>query len=233
MMEAVRAAPKQRPLVVELVGAWGAGKSSLVKSLAFRDRSVWAAPPVWALPKPLLFISGLQVLATVISVFRSGRRMLWKESRQLMRLRALYHHLELLRRKDSRVVVVEDGPALLLSWLRAAARRSATNGGMPTWWSSVVKRWAKTVDIVVFLDAPDRVLAQRVLARSQANPFKDRPEAELSEVLESSRGAYVHVLSDLQAYPGPTVLAFRTDQQSIAQITDELLVTIASERNGG
>jgi hypothetical protein len=187
---------------------------------------------VWSLPKPLLVIGGLQGLATVVNLFRSGRRMLWKESRQLMRLRALYHHLELLRRKQSRVVVVEDGPALILSWLRAAAGRSATNGDMPAWWISVVKRWAQTVDIVVFLDAADRVLTQRVLARPQANPFKDRPETELSEVLERSRGAYVSVLSDLQAHDGPPVLEFRTDQRSVAEITDELLVAFASERNG-
>lgn len=232
MMEDVRGASKPRPLVVELVGVWGAGKSSLVRSLAGRDSSVRAAPPVWSLPKVLLAIGGLQVLVTVAGLFRSGRRMPWKESRQLMRLRALYHHLELMRRNGSRVVVVEDGPALILSWLRAAAHRSATNGGMPSWWGSVVRRWAKTVDLVVFLDAPDGVLAERVLARPQANPFKDRPEAELSEALERSRGAYVSVLSDLEAHHGPPVLAFRTDHRSVAEITDELLVTFASERNG-
>ena len=232
MREVVREASKPRPLVVELVGVWGAGKSSLVRSLAFRDGSVRAAPPVWSLPKALLFIGGLHVLATALGLLRSGRRMLWKESRQLMRLRALYHHLDLLRRQEGRVVVVEDGPALILSWLRAAARRSATNGGMPAWWSSVVKRWARTVDIVVFLDAPDRVLTERVLARPQANPFKERPETELSQVLESSRGAYISVLSDLRAHEGPPVLAFRTDQRSVAEITDELLVTFASKRNG-
>jgi hypothetical protein len=228
----VSVASKPRPLVVELVGVWGAGKSSLVKSLAFRDRSVRAAPPVWSLPKPLLVIGGLQVIATILGLFRTGQRMLWTESRQLMRLRALYHHLDLLRRKGSRVVVVEDGPALILSWLRSAAGRSATNGDMPAWWTSVVKRWAETVDVVVFLDAPEGVLAQRVLARPQANPFKGRPAAELSEFLERSRGAYVSVLSELRAHDGPPVLEFRTDQRSVAEITDELLVTLASDRNG-
>lgn len=231
-MSITQKAVKQRPIVVELVGAWGAGKSSLVKALAGRDQSVRAAPPVWALPRRLLAIGGLQVLGTVLSLLRTGPRMPWKETRQLMRLRALYHHLELLRRNDCRVVVVEDGPALILSWLRAAAHRSSANGNTPRWWRSVVQRWAETVDIVVFLDAPQRVLTQRVLARAQDNPFKDRPESELSAELERSRGSYVHVISDLRTHAGPTLLSFRTDQRSIDDITDELLVTFASDRNG-
>ena len=222
---------KPRPLVVELVGVWGSGKSSLAKSLATRDGSVRAAPPVWALPKRLLAIGGLQVLGAVLSLLRRGRGIPWKETRQLMRLRALYHHLEILRRDDCRVVVVEDGPALILSWLRGAAHGATVGGDMPRWWSSVVKRWSETVDIVVFLDAPQRVLTQRVLARAQANPFKGRLEDELSAELERARGAYVHVISDLQAYEAPTFLSFRTDQRSVDDIADELLATFESERD--
>ena len=233
MIANVRRPPKPRPLVVELVGVWGAGKSSLVKSLAVRDQSVRAAPPVWSLPKTLLAIGGLQVLATAARAFRGGRRMGWKESRQLMRLRALYHNLERLRRKEGRIVVVEDGPALILSWLREAARRPANGGGgMAPWWSTVVRRWARSVDIVVFLDAPEPVLVQRVLARAQDNPFKDRPETELTQVLERSREDYVLVLSELRGLRGPTMLAFRTDQQSVAEITDVLLATFAKQQNG-
>jgi shikimate kinase len=232
MIVAAAAAQKERPLVVELVGVWGAGKSSLVRSLVHRDGSVRAAPPVWSLPKPLLAIGGLQMLAALIRILSTGGRLDWRESRQLMRLRALYHNLELLRRKGSRVVVVEDGPALILSWLRAAARRSASNGDMAPWWNSVVRRWAKTVDVVVFLDAPDSVLTKRVLTRPQSNPFKDRPETELAEALERARTAYGDVLSDLGAVEGPPVLAFRTDQQSVAEITEQLLLTLAKQRNG-
>ena len=230
MIASVGRTAKPRPLVVELVGVWGAGTSSLVKSLVVRDESVRAAPPVWSLPRTLLAIGGLQVLATAARALPGGRRMGWKESRQLVRLRALYHHLELLR-QEGRIVVVEDGPALILSWLRAAARRPANEDVAP-WWSTVVRRWARSVDIVVFLDAPEHVLAERVLAREQDNPFKDRPETELTEVLERSREEYVRVLSELRGLRGPTMLAFRTDQQSVAEITDELLAAFAKQQNG-
>jgi shikimate kinase len=232
MKDGVGAAGRPRPLVVELVGAWGAGKSSLVRSLVRRDESVRAAPPVWSLPKPLLALGGLQTSAILIRALGGGGRLHWHESRQLVRLRALCHNLELLRKKGNQVVVVEDGPALILSWLRAAAHRSATNGGMAPWWNSAVRRWAKTVDVVVFLDAPDRVLSQRVLARPQSNPFKDRPETELAEVLERSRAAYGEVLSDLGALDGPPVLPFRTDEQSVAEITEQVLLTLQRRRNG-
>ena len=222
---------KQRPLIVELVGVWGAGKSSLVRSLVSRDEAVHAAPPVWSLPKALLALGGVEVFATVAGAAGQGSRLTWKEGRQLVRLRALYHHLELLRRTGAETVVVEDGPALILSWLRAAADRSNPRRGAPSWWSDAVRRWAKTVDIVVFLDAPDSVVTRRVLARAQDNPFKSRPESELTETLTRSRDAYRRILAELPA-AGPPVLSFRTDRHSIAKITDELFVTLERERDG-
>src|SRR5436853_5761785 len=50
-----------RPLVVELVGPAGAGKSELLKSLAGRDPSVPVDMHVWTLPGQLLVLSALHV----------------------------------------------------------------------------------------------------------------------------------------------------------------------------
>jgi shikimate kinase len=218
------------PLVVELVGAWGAGKSSLVAALTRRDDTVRAAPPVWVLPKRLLALGALQTIATAVHSIARGWRLEWKDARRLVRLRALCHHLKILRAGGG-IVVVEDGPALILAWLREAAGRSDERGVAP-WWRSAIERWVKTVDVVVFLDASEAVLARRVLARTQDNPFKDRPEAELSETLKRSREAYERVLADLPAFRGPTVLPFRTDRTSIARITDELMVALEREPDG-
>jgi hypothetical protein len=221
---------ESRTLVVELVGPWGAGKSSLVRSLAARDAAVRAALPVWSLSAPLLLRSGVESLGTVLRLSRTTGRFPWKESRQLTRLGALYRQLDTLRSQGGRAVVVEDGPALLLNWLRPVAHADpGTDGAPPSWWTRAVARWARTVDIVVQLDASHRVLAERVRLRAQANPFKER--AELNSILQKAREDYRHVLGDLGDH-GPTILSYRTDKMSIARITDDLLRVIARGHDG-
>ena len=224
-------AVEPRPLVVELVGPWGAGKSSIVRALAARDASVRPVLPVWSLSAPLLLFGGVQSLGTVVRLTRTMGRFPWKETRQLTRLAALFQQLETLRSQGGRAVVVEDGPALILNWLRPAGHADPAGGGAPSaWWKSAVAKWAKTVDIVVLLDAPHRVLAERVRLRAQANPFKDRQE--LTGILRKAREDYARVLGDLVDQPGPTVLSFRTDRQAITRITDDVLAAIDRGRGG-
>ncbi len=214
---------KQRPFVVELLGPAGAGKSTLLRCLAGRDRSIRVDLGVWTLPRPLLFLGAVQRLTTILGLFRAARSFVWEEGKFVIKLRALYHQLQLLRFTGCRAVVFDEGPVFALSWLCADAHHAATNGGLASWWPKAVTRWARAVDMVVFLDAPNPVLAQRIRARSHSHPVKDKSDAEIAEYLERHRVAYARVLSDLQGQDGLTVLSFHTDQQATAQIADRLL----------
>lgn len=217
--------------MVELVGPWGAGKTTLVSALNRRNPSVRPAPCVWTLPVRLLLIGAMQDLWTIVRLSGAARRIVWKEARQLMRLGASYEDLRRQRHRGGRAVVIDEGPAVMLGWLREVAYESG-NGAPPFWWRRAIKRWATTVDIVVFLDAPDPLLARRIRARAQKHPLKDRPDTELAEVLGKYRSTYIDVLRDLRVHGGPTMLAFRTDEVSIEDITDELLKLIENGVNG-
>jgi shikimate kinase len=220
---------KQRVLVVEVIGAWGAGKSTLVASLAGQLQSVHLAQNIWGLPRPLLFMSGLRLLTTILGLFRAARCMLWKEGKLLIRLRAMYHQLQLQRSNGSRVVVLDEGPVLALSSLHA--HQTAPDNALASWWPGALKQWAKALDIVIFLDAADPILALRIRMRSQGHPLKGKPDAEIFGSLQHRRAAYIRVLSDLRAHRGPTVLSYRTDHQSIAQITEQVLEELQKERD--
>jgi thymidylate kinase len=217
---------KGRALVIELVGPWGAGKSALFHSLLRHDRTAKDAPCVWTLPTPLLIMGGVQMMTNILSLFRTTGRIKWKEGRQLARLRALYQQLTWERRKGARVIIVDEGAAVILSWLRKSAHQAANRLNPAPWWPRIVRQWAKAVDIVVFLDASDPILAERIRRREQRHPLKDSPDGELSRSLGSIRAEYENVLSDLATHPGPTVLAFRTDQTSIASITEQVFAAV-------
>lgn len=220
---------KQPAVVVEVVGPNGAGKTSLVRSLASRGDSVHLGHEIWELPKPLLLLSGLPLLPAILGLFRAAGRVLWEEGKHLIRLQALHHVLGRNRSNGHRVLLLEEGPVFGLTWFHAFAHRSVTNGGLTSWWPRTLRRWARTVDIVVFLDAPDSVLARRIRTRTQSHPFKDKSDAEIFAFLQRHRAAYRRVVDDLVAHDGPTVLWFRTDEQSTDEITQQVLE--ASERN--
>jgi thymidylate kinase len=93
-----------------------------------------------------------------------------------------------------------------------------------------VRQWAKSVDIVVFLDASDPILTERIRTREQRHPLKESPD-ELSKSLGRIRAEYESVLADLATHPEPTVLAFRTDETSIANITEQVLAAVSRRQH--
>jgi O-antigen/teichoic acid export membrane protein/thymidylate kinase len=221
---------KQPAVVVEVVGPHGAGKTSLVRSLADRGDDVHLAHEIWALPKAVLFLNGLPLLPTILGLFRAAGRVLWEEGKHLIRLQALYQVLQRNRSNGHRLVLLEEGPVFGLTWFHVFAHRSVTNGGLTSWWPRALTRWARTLDIVVFLDAPDPVLARRIRTRAQSHPLKDKSDAEMFDFLQRHRAAYRRVVDDLRAHDGPTVLWFRTDEQSTDEIAQHVLEASETSR---
>lgn len=231
-MGSALSAVRGRPLVVELVGPWGAGKGTLLATIGSRDRFIRVDLDVWSLPRRLLLLGGLQSCPTILGLWRAARRLLWREGKLLIKLQAMSHQLERQRFERYRVAVLDEGPVLALSWLHAFAHPSATNGGLADWWPGALRYWAQAVDIVVLLDAPDAVLTQRIRERPRYHPLQSKPDGEVFEALGRYRTACNRVVSDLRAHGGPTVLPFRTDRQSSAEIADQLFAAFESARYG-
>jgi colanic acid/amylovoran biosynthesis glycosyltransferase len=223
--------PRRRPLVVELLGPGGAGKSTLLACLAAQDRSLRVDMGVWTLPRSLLMVGAIQRLSTILRLCGAARAVLWDESKYLIKLRALDHQLRLQRVTRHPVVVLDEGPVFALSWLHADGHRSATNGGLASWWPDAFGQWADAVDLVIYLDAPNSVLTQRIRGRARGHPFKARPDAEIFAFLERYRSAHGRVLAELRARHGPAVISYRTDRQAIPDIAAEVLAVFARERD--
>jgi len=89
----------------------------------------------------------------------------------------------------------------------------------------VLDQWARTLDMIIWLDAPDSVLMERINNRAQRHHVKAKSEQEAFQFLARYRSSYEQVLVKLTANGRPRLLQFDTNQVSIEQITDRLLVT--------
>ena len=205
------------PLVAEIVGPAGSGKSTLAGALGRRDGRVRAGLGVWGLPAPLLLSTALLSLPQLLGMWRRRGAFGWGEAGLVVRLNALGR---LLRRESShpdRFLVLDEGTVFALAKLRAFG---GDGGGQ---WSRLAERWADSLDAVVWLDAPDEVLARRIRGRDKPHRMKGCSDEEISAFLARYRDAYERVISELCARRRLKVIRVSTDTGTPQQIADEVL----------
>ena len=220
---------KRRPLVVELVGPAGAGKSALSRVLSQRDKTVRAGLSVWRLSWLFLVINTFLLLPTLLRLYRKYRWFLGGEIKQIVRLRTLY---QLLRRETSRncrAVILEEGPVFALSWLQVFAHESLRSPDFEKWRRAVLSQWARIVDVIIWLDTTDPILAHRIRIRGQWHPVKDKPDQTIYEFLEGYRACFAQVISQFTAEGGLKTIKFDTHLGSVDQIADEVLAILEGE----
>jgi hypothetical protein len=221
------------PRIVEIVGPAGTGKTELSRVLGRRSkRIVIGAPPdvrsVVALP---FFIrNGLLLMPTILRLYQNNSR--WPTRREIawmIELRGWHRVLGQGVSNEGAVIVLDQGPVFLLSWLYEFGPESLKSQRSEKWWDSMIKQWAATLDMVIWLDAPNTVLVERINARNKAHRVKGRSEQETYRFLARWRTSFEQIVAKLTANCGLRVLRFDTEQESLDQIVDKVLATFGLE----
>src|SRR5437867_4944324 len=119
-----------RPLIVELVGPAGVGKSALAERLRARPDVVRAS--VWNLPWVLLLESAVRSLPLLLRLCVVTRALPREELKQIVRLNAL--RLFVGRRVGrAAVVVLDEGRVFALSWRLVFGHPRLQTGGAEPW----------------------------------------------------------------------------------------------------
>ena len=189
---------------------------------------------VWGLPWSAL-VAGAASSLPVVAGMCARRRAGLKEAALLVRLCALHKLLGRASKEGDETVLLDEGAVFALAKLGASGcvekKRAdgATREQSDVWASEFVVRWASRVDAIVWLDAPDEVLARRIRERAKPHRMKHQSDDELFEFLARYRAAYGRVLSELSARYGVRVRSFSTEHESPERIASSVLASVRGE----
>ncbi len=217
------------PRFVEIIGPAGAGKTTLCQVLAKASECIRLSnfPEVRKLEDAPFFIRhGLRTVSTgLMRRPRYGSRRFTR--REFAWLSILDGWPELLQEEwkiDHRVAVLDQGPVYLLTEMREFGPQHLRNEPPDKTWQNLYARWAAVLDAIVWLDAPDTILTQRITGREKQHIMKGKSPEAVLEFLHRYRSAYGCTLSYLTVHnAGFRFLHFDTSRQSPERITKELV----------
>ena len=221
---------RNRAVVVELVGPAGAGKSTLAQGVSDVDATVRSGLSLWGLPRRRLVRSAMALLPTILGAGVNRSPLRAGEMAQMIRLGALRQVVEDEAAKH-RVIILDEGPVFALSWLDVFFQRNGDR--VPAAWRRhVIADWAKLLDVVVFIDASDITIAERIRTREKPHMVKHLPDSEIFGFSAGFRRAFERALGELSEAGHVRIDTLRTDVAPADENTAQLLAKLKLRRNG-
>jgi hypothetical protein len=221
---------RPRAVVVELVGPAGAGKTTLARGVTAADATVRSGLSLWGLPRRRLLRSTMALLPTMLRATVNRTPLRAGEMAQMIRLGALRRVVQ-DEAAQHRVILLDEGPVFALSWLDVFFSRNGDR--VPaSWRRRVIAEWATLLDVVVFIDAADITLADRIRSRQKDHMVKDRPDAEIFGFSDGFRRAFDRAIGELAQVGHIIVDSLKTDSGPVDENTARLMTKLTQRRNG-
>jgi len=128
------------------------------------------------------------------------------------------------------VTVLDHGPIYRLATLREFGPELTTSQPYTRWWANLFRQWAATLDMIIWLDAPNAILLDRIRGRDHWHVIKEKCEREAYEFLTRYRTALERLIVRSVTDHQVALLRFDTSQKSADQIVDEVLATFDGVR---
>jgi thymidylate kinase len=195
--------------LVELMGPPGAGKSTLYAALL---REGVAKMPLlrYGRHRPVLARHLAGASATLLRRRALDRQWSFELLVMMAYVRALPVVLSGPRRPAGDVLVFDQGPLYTL------AREPLRDARLRDWWESSLALWRSLLDVVVWLDAPDDVLVERIHGRAIEHRYKGAERDAALAGLAADREVYTGLLDR------PQILRVDTSRQA----TDEIAAAV-------
>jgi hypothetical protein len=225
--------PEMLTQIVEIVGPAGAGKTALYHELSRGSSSIYPGnfPDVRKLSTAPFFLrNGLQISTSLLSLSQHNTRKLTR--REFAWLSILYGWPDILRKElknKHQTIILDQGPVYLLTetcefgpeYLRAQKAESLRQ--------DLYSRWANTLNMIIWLDAADIDLLNRIRRRDKAHIVKDESVETTYEFLARFRKAYARTISNLTArHQDLKILRFDTSKKTPEEIARQLLYEFGS-----
>ena len=220
---------QSRSRIVEMIGPAGAGKTTLGNTLIRTGNGFRLSnfPDVRkAINAPFFISYGLRLLPLLIDIPKHGDR--WLSRREFAWLTILNGWPGVLQtelKKNNDIILLDQGPIYLLTEANEFGPKYVRQKkSAKKLWNDLYCRWANLLDAVVWLDAADADLAERIRSRDKGHPVKDRSMETTFEFLVCYRRAYERTIARFSAiHPDLKVLRFNTSRMSPQEIACQLL----------
>jgi cytidylate kinase len=218
---------EKSPLVVEILGPAGSGKTTILNALSRRDTKIRPDFPLSRTEKiPYLISNTFTLLPTYLRQYRNTRWFDRREIRSMVYLKAGLHVLGQQVSNNGRVTVLDHGPIYRLAFLREFGPEITNSQSYKLWWESLFKEWVTTLDIVIWLDAPNDILWKRIRARDRWHMIKDKCEHEAFEFLTRYRASFEQTIAESRIYCQIKLLRFDTSQESVERTSEKILAAL-------
>jgi energy-coupling factor transporter ATP-binding protein EcfA2 len=214
--------------IVEIIGPAGAGKTTLYQALDCYTESIRLEnfPDVRKIADTPFFISnGVQLIPSLLPLYRPKSRQLTR--REFAWMTILKGWSALLHRQSNdgnKVIILDQGPVYLLAEMRLFGPEYLRQKAAEILWQDLYGCWSATLDMVVWLDAANDVLFERIRNRRQEHIVKTQPAPVVYEFLNCYRTEYELILSNLRANNASLkLLEFDTGQKQSGDIVKKFL----------
>ena len=156
---------KNIQLIVELVGLAGTGKTTLSEAISQRNEhfvfgQYFQFKKIGHFP---LFVRQIPfLLQLIVYCSRRERWLTWDEIKGIVYLSDGKRIINQRITRKNTIVLLDQGPIFQLATLNAFGPECLKNQRFESWWQKMYRHWASILDIVIWLDAPDNVLKERI-----------------------------------------------------------------------
>jgi cytidylate kinase len=222
------------PVNVEIAGVAGTGKSTLA-GLLCSERGFGRLDDTLRFREPshlrYVFRSLPRLTGLAKRWLATRRTPSWTELKLVIYLMEWDSHLVRSRHSD-KATILDQGPVYALARLGYVDPLIAGTEPHGDWWHTMVDTWAGCLDAIVWLDAPNPVLASRIDNRSQDHQIKGKSPLEAAAFADRYRASYEEVIAAMDRTGGPVILRYDTSRMSAADIAADTIRQIVHLQPG-
>lgn len=190
-----------RGLIIELIGLAGVGKSTLSRNLRINNpTTIQEYPPsAWNLSCAPFYIKNILSLTPILTRY-SLKNIKGVTRREIAFMALLNGWDEVLRKKtenSDNVIIIDQGAISCMAYIQVHSPYYCQNSNTQKWWLQIYDHWAQTIDMIVWLSAPNSTLIHRIKTRHQNHGLQNISEENGDATLRRYYSAYESIIKIL------------------------------------